>query len=58
MCCSYGDEVDVFWIQKHHLGEKIVINRYGKMQDCGVPEIEGMKIEEAREAIMQLFESQ
>lgn len=56
MCCSYGDEVDVFWIKKHNLWEKIVINRYGKMQDCGVPEIEGMKIEEAREKIMQLFE--
>ena len=33
MCCSYGDEVDVYWIQKHHLGEKIVIDRYGKMQN-------------------------
>jgi valyl-tRNA synthetase len=56
MCCSYGDEVDVYRVQKHHLGEKIVIDRYGRMKDCGVPEIEGMKIEEARETIMKLFE--
>ena len=58
MCCSYGDDVDVYRVQKHNLTEKIVINRYGKMQDCGVPEIEGMKISEAREKIMELFESQ
>ncbi len=57
MCCSYGDEVDVFWIQKHNLWEKIVIDRYGKMANSWVPEIDGLKIEEARERIMQFFES-
>ncbi len=57
MCCSYGDEVDVFWIQKHHLGEKIVINRYGKMENTWVSEIDGLKISEAREKIMQIFEA-
>ncbi len=58
MCCSYGDEVDVYWIKKHNLWEKIVIDRYGKMQNTGVPEIDGLKISEAREKIMELFESQ
>lgn len=58
MCCSYGDEVDVFWINKHNLWEKIVINKYGKMENSGVPEIDGLKIEEARSKIMELFESQ
>lgn len=58
MCCSYGDEVDVFWIQKHNLWEKIVIDRYGKMCDTGVPEIDGLKTSEAREKIMELFETQ
>lgn len=57
MCCSYGDEVDVYWIQKHHLWEKIVIDRYGKMQNSGVPEIEWLKISDARTKIMELFES-
>ncbi len=57
MCCSYGDEVDVYWINKHNLWEKIVINRYGKMEDSGVPEIDGLKIEEARSKIMEIFES-
>lgn len=31
MCCSYGDETDVFWFQKHNLEPRIVIDRYGKM---------------------------
>ncbi len=56
MCCSYGDEVDVYRIKKHNLGEKIIIDRYGKMIDSGVPEIDGLKISEAREKIMELFE--
>jgi len=57
MCCSYGDDVDVFWIQKHHLGEKIVIDKYGKMQDTGIAEIDGLKINDAREKIMEMFEA-
>ncbi|MFZ2911518.1 MAG: class I tRNA ligase family protein, partial [Candidatus Absconditicoccaceae bacterium] len=57
MCCSYGDEVDVYRINKHNLGEKIVIDRYGRMLNSGVPEIDGMKIEEARNKIMEIFES-
>ena len=57
MCCSYGDEVDVYWINKHNLWEKVVIDRYGRMQNSGVSEIDGMKIEEARTKIMEIFES-
>lgn len=57
MCCSYGDEVDVYWINKHNLWEKIVINKYGKMENSGVAEIDGLKIEEARSKIMEIFES-
>lgn len=57
MCCSYGDEVDVYRINKHNLWEKIVIDRYGRMLNSGVPEIDGMKIEEARNKIMEIFES-
>ena len=57
MCCSYGDETDVYWIKKHNLGEKIVIDRYGKMQNTEVPEIDGMKISEAREKMMEILEA-
>lgn len=57
MCCSYGDETDVYRVKKHDLGEKIVIDRYGKMLNTWVPEIDGIKISEAREKIMELLEA-
>jgi valyl-tRNA synthetase len=57
MCCSYGDEVDVYWIKKHNLGEHIVIDRYGKIQNSWIPEIDWLKVQDAREKIMEIFQS-
>lgn len=57
MCCSYGDEVDVFWINKHNLKEKISIDRYGRMINTWVEWLDWLKVSEAREKIMQIFES-
>lgn len=56
MCCSYWDETDVFWFQKHNLEPKICIDRYGKMQNTGLTEIDGLKISEARERMMEILE--
>lgn len=56
MCCSYGDETDVFWFQKHNLDPKICIDRYGKMQNTWLSEIDWLKISEAREKIMEILE--
>ncbi len=55
MCCSYGDETDVFWFQKHNLKPKISIDRYWKMKDTGIPEIDGLKVSEAREKIIEIL---
>lgn len=57
MCCSYGDETDVYRFQKHKLEPKICIDRYGKMQNTGLTEIDGLKVAEAREKIMEILES-
>jgi len=57
MCCTYGDETDVYRVKKYDLWEKIIIDRYGKMYNSWVPEIDGMKISEAREKIMELLEA-
>ncbi|HCB52131.1 TPA: hypothetical protein DEP21_06285 [Patescibacteria group bacterium] len=56
MCCSYGDEVDVYRFQKHKLEPKIIIDRYGRMQNTNT-EIDGLKIEEARKKIMEILEA-
>lgn len=34
-----------------------MIDRYGKMKDTGVTEIDGLKVEAAREKIMEIFEA-
>ncbi len=57
MCCSYWDEVDVYRIKKYNLWEKIVIDRYGRMLNSWVAEIDWMKVSEAREKIMEIFQS-
>ena len=57
MCCSYGDPTDLYWIKKYNLPEHIVINRYGKMQNTGLEGIDGIKITEAREAIIPMVEA-
>ncbi|HRX63669.1 MAG TPA: valine--tRNA ligase [Candidatus Absconditabacterales bacterium] len=55
MCCSYGDETDVFWFQKHNLEPRICIDRYGKMTNTGLEEIDGLKIKDARVKIMEIL---
>lgn len=57
MCCSYGDETDVYRFQKHKLEPRICIDRYGKMQNTGLEEINGLKVTDAREKIMEILES-
>ena len=57
MCCTYGDETDVYRVQKHHLPEKVIINRYGRIENSDCEVIEGLKVEEAREKIMEYFAS-
>ena len=58
MCCSYGDETDVFRVKKHNLPEKIIINRYGKIENSDCEIIEGLKVDEARTKIMEYLETQ
>lgn len=49
MCCTYGDETDLFWKNKHNLDEKIIIDTDGK--------INGLSIKEARKKIVDELNS-
>ncbi len=31
MCCTFGDEMDINWWRKQKLKEKIILNKYGKL---------------------------
>lgn len=56
MCCSYGDETDIYWIMTHNLEPRIIVGRDGRIHNSGVEEIENLKPKQAREAIIPLLE--
>lgn len=53
MCCTYGDETDVYWTRTHNLPERIIIGKYGKMIELeDIAEISNKSILEARKIIV------
>jgi len=53
MCCTYGDETDVYWVRKHNLKERFALGKEGKfLRLDDIPEIEFMSIKEARKTIV------
>lgn len=53
MCCTYGDETDVYWVRKYGLKETFVLGRDGKFIHLAeIPEIESKPIKEARRMIV------
>lgn len=53
MCCTYGDETDVYWARKHNLPEKIIITQHGKITNLEeLPEVSSKSIVEARKIIV------
>ncbi|WCR58346.1 valine--tRNA ligase [Wolbachia endosymbiont of Ctenocephalides felis wCfeJ] len=46
MCCTFGDELDIYWQQKHNLPMKIVIDQDGRMNLRDVIPVRGQKKEE------------
>ncbi|QTP61566.1 MULTISPECIES: valine--tRNA ligase [unclassified Wolbachia] len=64
MCCTFGDELDIYWQQKHNLPMKIIIDQDGRMNlndviqvaDTGIySEINGLKVKEARKRIIEIL---
>jgi valyl-tRNA synthetase len=57
MCCSYGDETDIYWIMTHNLETRIIVGRDGRIHNSGIEEIENLKPKQARDAIIPLLEA-
>ncbi|MCA4774810.1 valine--tRNA ligase [Wolbachia endosymbiont of Mansonella ozzardi] len=71
MCCTFGDELDIYWQQKHNLPMKIIIDQDGRIslydvipphlgvipaRDAGIyDEINGLKVKEARKRIIEIL---
>lgn len=53
MCCTYGDETDLYWKKKHDLPERIIFTPNGKLIEIEeLPEISSLPIQEARKIVV------
>lgn len=53
MCCTYGDETDVYWVREHKLPERIILAKNGKFLELAeLPGISLKSIEEARKIVV------
>ncbi len=52
MCCTYGDEDDMYWVKKNNLEEKVIVNKYGKIEWSGIEQLEWLKVKQARKVIV------
>jgi len=58
MCCTYGDDTDIYWVKKHNLPEKIIINFDGKIKNSPIEEMNGLYVKQARTLIVEKLKEQ
>jgi valyl-tRNA synthetase len=59
MCCTYGDETDLFWKNQYSLDEKIILDKQGLFnKQCSYTPIVGKNITEGRQIIVNYLNSQ
>jgi len=58
MCCTFGDELDMYWHAKHNLPTKIIIDQEGKITKSTLNEIDGLKVAAARKKIIEILTEQ
>jgi valyl-tRNA synthetase len=56
MCCTFGDQTDVYWFKKHNLPFTQVVGYDGKWtSDAG--QLEGLRVHDARKKIIELLKN-
>ncbi len=55
MCCTYGDETDMYWQKTHSLREKIIMDSTGTMVGTGVNTIDGQYYKKARKTLVEIL---
>ena len=54
MCCTYGDETDIYWAKTYGLQERIILSKDGKLQNVDeMPELNGKTPDVARGIIIE-----
>lgn len=44
MCCTFGDETDIMWWEKHKLPTRVILNKYGKIDFSVIPAEAGIQV--------------
>lgn len=55
MCCTFGDQTDIYWFKKHKLPFIGIIGFDGKLKE-NAHELAGLKVIEARSKILELLD--
>ncbi len=58
MCCTYGDETDMYWVKTYELPEKIILDKAGTLINTGVPALDGLKCKAARKVLVEQLKSE
>lgn len=53
MCCTYGDETDMYWRKVYSLSEKIIMDTSGILFNTGLSEIDGQYYKKARKILVE-----
>ena len=65
MCCTFGDEMDVYWWNKHNLDTKIIISKSGIISNLNsnttegndvCNKLHGLSVAKARKLILEILE--
>ncbi|WDM85306.1 valine--tRNA ligase [Ehrlichia sp. JZT12] len=65
MCCTFGDEMDVYWWNKHNLDTRIIISKSGTISNLNsnttegndvCNKLDGLSVAKARKLILEILE--
>ena len=54
MCCTFGDQTDIYWFKTYSLPFVQVVGRNGQWTDVAGP-LQGLKVHEARKRVLELL---
>ena len=57
MCCTYGDETDLFWKKQYNFDEKIILDKNCKFNQLALSQIQGQSVTQARKTIVDYLNS-
>ncbi|MEF2175977.1 MAG: valine--tRNA ligase [Candidatus Absconditabacteria bacterium] len=57
MCCTYGDETDMYWVSQYNLEEKIILDEKGTLINTGNESLDGLYLLKGRKVIIEILDN-